>query len=81
MKLLQNLTSDIISKQDQQFQRRFLKNYLKNSMPLPWQPEFLMESNSVNKFGPNWPRDLGGKNFKEIVYDRQQTPCDPKSSP
>ena len=28
----------------------FLKNCLKNSISLPWQPEFLMESNSVNNF-------------------------------
>ena len=42
---------EIISKSDQQFQRRrFLKNCLKNSISLPWQPEFLMESNSVNSF-------------------------------
>ena len=26
-----------------------LKNCLKNSISLPWKPEFLMESNSVNK--------------------------------
>ena len=25
-------------------------NCLKNSISLPWQPEFLMESNSVNNF-------------------------------
>ena len=30
--------------------RRFLKNCLKNLISLPWQPEFLMESNSVNNF-------------------------------
>ena len=42
---------EIISKSDQQFQRRrFLKNCLKNSIWLPWQPEFLMKSNSVKKF-------------------------------
>ena len=41
----------IISKSDQPFhRRRFLKNCLKNSISLPWQPEFLMESNSVNTF-------------------------------
>ena len=42
---------EIISKSDQRFQRRrFLKKCLKNSISLPWQPEFLMESNSVNNF-------------------------------
>ena len=63
---------EIISKSDEGFQRRrFLKNCLKNSILLPWQPEFLMESNSVSifeedlprnipaKFGPNWPSSLG----------------------
>ena len=46
---------EIISKSDLRFQRRFLKNCLKNSISLPWQPEFLMESNSVNNFwrGPS----------------------------
>ena len=46
---------EIISKSDKWFQRRrFLKNSLKNSIWLPWQPEFLMESNSANnlKRGP-----------------------------
>ena len=65
---------EIILKSDQRFlRRRFLKNYLKNSVSLPWQPEFLMESNSVNifkedlprsipaKFCPNWPSGLGGE--------------------
>ena len=41
---------EIISKSDQWFKRRFLQNCLKNSISLPWQPEFLMESNSVNNF-------------------------------
>ena len=42
---------EIISKSDQRLQRRrFLKICLKNSISLPWQPEFLMESNSVNNF-------------------------------
>ena len=39
---------EIITKSDQR--RRFLKNCLKNLISLPWQPEFLMESNSVNNF-------------------------------
>ena len=42
---------EIISKSGQWFlRRRFFKNCLKNSISLPWQPEFLMESNSVNNF-------------------------------
>ena len=65
---------EIILKSDQWFlRRRFFKNYLKNSIPLPWQPEFLMESilwtifeedlqrNIPAKFGQNWPRGLGGE--------------------
>ena len=42
---------EIFSKSDKQFLRkRFLKNCLKNSISLPRQPEFLIESNSVNNF-------------------------------
>ena len=42
---------EIILKSDQLFlRRRFFQNYLKISISLPWQPEFLMESNSVNNF-------------------------------
>ena len=37
---------EIISKSDQCFKRRFSKKGL--SIWLPWKPEFLMESNSVN---------------------------------
>ena len=38
-------------KLDQRFQRRrFLKNSLKNSILLLWQPEILMELNSFNNF-------------------------------
>ena len=49
---------EIISKSDQRFQRRrFLKNCLKNSISLPWQPEFLMESNSVNNFWRRPPKE------------------------
>ena len=48
---------EIISKSDQRFQRRrFLKNCLKNSISLPWQPEFLMESNSMNNFWRGPPK-------------------------
>ena len=48
---------EIISKSDQRFQRRFLQNFLKNSISLPWQPEFLMESNSVNNFLRGPPKE------------------------
>ena len=48
---------EIILKSDQQFLRRFFKNYLKNSISLPWQPEFLMESNSVNNFWRGPPKE------------------------
>ena len=33
------------------------KNYLKNSISLPWQPQFLMESNSVNNFRRQPPKE------------------------
>ena len=65
---------EIILKSDQRFlRRRFLKNCLKNSVSLPWQPEFLMNlilwtifeedllRNIPAKFGPNWPSGLGGE--------------------
>ena len=49
---------EIISKSDQWFQRRrFLKNCLKNSILLPCQPEFLMESNSMNNFWRGPPKE------------------------
>ena len=49
---------EIILKSDQWFlRRRFFKNYLKNSISLPWQPEFLMESNSVNNFWRGFPKE------------------------
>ena len=49
---------EIILKSDQPFlRRRFLKNCLKNSISLPWQPEFLMESNSVNNFWRGPPKE------------------------
>ena len=49
---------EIISKLDQRFQRRrFLNKCLKNSILLPWQPEFLMESNSVNNFWRGTPKE------------------------
>ena len=43
---------EIISKSDQRFQeeKKNSKISLKNSIWLPWQPEFLMESNSANTF-------------------------------
>ena len=53
---------EIISKSDQWFQRRrFLKNSLKNSILLPWQPEFLMELNSLTIFVELHPRNIPGK--------------------
>ena len=50
---------EIISRSDQRFQRRrILKNCLKNnSISLPWQPEFLMESNSANNFWRESPKE------------------------
>ena len=49
---------DITSKSDQWFRRRrFLKNCLKNEISLPWQPQFLMESNPVNNFWRGPPKE------------------------
>ena len=49
---------EIILKSDQPFlRRRFFKNYLKNSFSLPWQPEFLKESNSVKSFWKGPPKE------------------------
>ena len=49
---------EIILKSDQPFlRRRFFKNYSKNSISLPWQPEFLLESNSVNNFWRGPPKE------------------------
>ena len=54
-------------------EERFSKNCLKISISLPWQPELLTESNSVNifkedlprnisaKFCPHWPSSFGGE--------------------
>ena len=76
---------EMISKLDQQFQRRFLKNCLKNSISFPWQHEFLVESNSVNNlkedharnipamFGPNCPAVWEEKMFKENVDNALHT--------
>ena len=69
-----------------------LKNSLKNSILLPWQPEFLMESNSVNifkedhprnipaKFGSNWPTGLR-VDVKELWTDGRRTTTDHNISP
>ena len=67
---------EIILKLDQQFQgRRFLKNCLKNSVWLPWQPEFWwnlilwtifqedLRRNISARFGPNWPSGFGGEDI------------------
>ena len=49
---------EIILKSDQLFLGRgFFKNYLKNSISLPWQPVFLMESNSVYNFWRGPPKE------------------------
>ena len=49
---------EIILKSDQSFlRRRFFKNYVKISISLPWQPEFLMGSNSVNNFWRGPPKE------------------------
>ena len=48
---------EIFLKSDQLFLRRFFKNYLIISISLPWQPEFLMESNSVKKFWRGPPKE------------------------
>ena len=48
---------EIISKSDQQFLRRFFKNCLKDLISLPWQWQFLMESNSVNNFWRGPPKE------------------------
>ena len=49
---------EIIVKSDLPFLRiRFLKNCLKNSILLPWQPEFLMESNSVTNLWRGPPKE------------------------
>ena len=59
---------EIISKSDQRFQRRrFLKNCLKNSILLPWQPEFLMESNSVNHFWRRPPTEHSCQIWSKLV--------------
>ena len=91
---------EIISKSDQRFQgRRFLKNCLKNlknSISLPWQPEFLMESNSVKKFWREPPKEHSCQVWSKLAqqfgrrrclkkllttHDARQTPHHPKSSP
>ena len=48
VKLFENPTSS---------SRRFVKNCLKTSISLPWQPEFLMESNSANNFWRGPPKE------------------------
>ena len=55
---LKEYSCEIILKSDQRFlRRRFFKNCLKNSIFLLWQPEFLMESNSVNNFWRGLPKE------------------------
>ena len=48
---------EIISKSVHQFLRRFL-NCLKKSIWLPWQPEILMESNSLDIFESDLRRNI-----------------------
>ena len=88
---------EIISKSDQRFQRRrFLKNCLKNSISLPWQPEFLMESNSVNKFWWGPPKEHSCQVWYKLIrwfwrrrclkkllttHNGRRTHHHPKSSP
>ena len=83
---------EIILKSDQPFlRRRFFKNYLKNSISLPWQPEFLMESNSVNNFLRRLPKEhscqvwsklaqrFGRRCLKKLLmtHDARRTPHHP----
>ena len=88
---------EIILKSDHWFlRRRFFKNYLKNSIPLPWQPEFLMESNSVNNFWRGPPEEHSCQVWSKLAqrfgrrrclkklltrHDGRRTPHHPKSSP
>ena len=84
---------EIILKSDKRFQRRrFLKNCLKNLISLPWQPEFWMESNPVNKFWRGPPSQVWSKLAQRFgrrrclkklltTHDGWRTPHHPKSSP
>ena len=88
---------EIILKSDHRFlRRRFLKNYLQNSVSLPWQPEFLMESNSVNNFWRGPPKEHSCQVWSKLaqrfgrrrclkkllmMHDGRWTPHHPKSSP
>ena len=45
----------------------FLKNCLKNSISLIWQPEFLMESNSVNNFWRGPPKEHSCQVWSELA--------------
>ena len=78
---------EIISKSDQQFQRRFLNNCLKNSISLPWQPNQILwtflKTTSQDTFLQSLVqiRPAVWEMFKEIVDDGQLTQDHPKSSP
>ena len=88
---------EINTESDQRFQRRkFLKNCLKDSISLPWQPQFLMKLNSVNnfsredlprnilaKFGLHWPSSLAEECLKKLLttHNTQLTQDYSKSSP
>ena len=60
---------EIILKSYQLFlRRRFFKNYLKISILLPWQPEFLMESNSVNSFWRGPPKEHSCQVWSKLAW-------------
>ena len=67
---------EINSKSDQRFQRRrFLKNCLKNSIWLLWQPEFLMESNSVNNFWRGPPKEHSCQVWSKLAQQFGRRRC------
>ena len=67
---------EIILKSDQRFlRRRFLKNYLKYSVSLPWQPEFLMESNSVNYFWRGLPKEHSCQVWSKLAQQFGKRRC------
>ena len=67
---------EIISKSDQQFlRRRFFKNCLKNSISLLWQPEFLMESNSVFNFWRGPPKEHSCQVWSNLALQFGRRSC------
>ena len=70
---------EIISKSDQQFRRRtFFKNYLKISISLPWQPEFLMESNSIKNFWRGPPKEHSCQVWSKLAQRFGRRRCSKK---